>query len=163
METLSSNWPGRVRPASSPTRRQQLPGPRRPGRRQLRRFFQNDVRVGATRAEGTDAARRGAPGSVVPVLEVRRSRRTGSSRGPVSGFGFVKWSVGGMTLWWSESAILISPVTPAAASRWPTVRLEPNPVRKTAWPRYPGERPWSTRPLRSGRPKAWLCRALRRR
>lgn len=51
------------------------------------------------------------------VLSVQ-TRSLSSSNG-IRGFGSRKWRLGGISPWWTARAALISPITPAAASRWP--------------------------------------------
>ena len=105
-------------------------------------------------------ARRG----VSPCRPVRQSgvddkRAIRQSR--CAGWARRKCRVGGSSLCFSASAVLISPVTPDAASRWPMLGLtEPRAQKPTLSVSCAG-RLWSARRLQWGRPAASPCRAPR--
>ena len=58
-----------------------------------------------------------------PLARARRSRRTGCRRNRSAGSGVSKCRLGGISRCSSASTALIRPATPAAASRWPMLRL----------------------------------------
>ena len=88
-----------------------------------RRLLQHDVRVGAADAERADAGAARRPSRAARAA-ARSSTKNGLARKSICGFGALKCRLGGQLAGArSASTVLISPATPAAASRWPMLVL----------------------------------------
>ena len=99
--------------------REHLPPARRSGGCAGRGLLEHDVRVGAADAER--AHPRAARAVRGPRFGSGRHAERAVSRVPAPGSARVKCTVGGIVWRCSASTVLISPATPAAMSRWPTL------------------------------------------